>query len=143
MTIGKITDVRTIGVPVSDQDRAIDFYVGTLGFEKRLDFNMGGGRRWVEVAPGGAVTSIALIAAQAAALLRQAGIPEAVLQLLPGAGEVGARLVADPRIHGVLFTGSTDVARLIQRELARRLNPDGSPVPMIAETVSAASSIFA
>ncbi len=75
-----------------------------------------------------------LIAAQAVALLHQAGIPEAVLQLLPGAGEVGARLVADPRIHGVLFTGSTDVARLIQRELALRLNPDGSPVPLIAET---------
>ena len=37
MTVGKITDVRTVGVPVSDQDRAIDFYVGTLGFEKRLD----------------------------------------------------------------------------------------------------------
>ena len=57
MTVGKITDVRTIGVPVSDQDRAIDFYVGTLGFEKRLDVNMGGGRRWIEVAPGGAATS--------------------------------------------------------------------------------------
>ena len=58
---GKITGVRTVGVPVSDQDRAIDFYVGTLGFEKRLDVDMGGGRRWIEVAPAGAATSIALV----------------------------------------------------------------------------------
>jgi catechol 2,3-dioxygenase-like lactoylglutathione lyase family enzyme len=58
---GKITDVRTVGVPVSDQDRAIDFYVGTLGFEKRLDVDMGGGRRWIEVAPAGGAISIALV----------------------------------------------------------------------------------
>ena len=58
---GKITDVRTVGIPVSDQDRAIDFYVGTLGFEKRLDVDMGGGRRWIEVAPAGAAVSIALV----------------------------------------------------------------------------------
>ena len=58
---GKITGVRTVGVPVSDQDRAIDFYVGTLGFEKRLDVDMGGGRRWIEVAPAGAAVSIALV----------------------------------------------------------------------------------
>jgi catechol 2,3-dioxygenase-like lactoylglutathione lyase family enzyme len=60
---GKITGVHTIGVPVSDQDRAIDFYVGTLGFEKRLDADMGGGRRWIEVAPEGSAITIALVAA--------------------------------------------------------------------------------
>ncbi len=75
-----------------------------------------------------------LIAAQAVALLHEAGIPADVLQLLPGAGEVGAQLVADYRTCGVMFTGSTDVARLIQRALALRLNADGSPVPLIAET---------
>ena len=48
---GQITGVHTVGVPVTDQDRAIDFYVGTLGFDKRLDADMGGGRRWIEVAP--------------------------------------------------------------------------------------------
>ena len=53
MSVGKIADVRTVGVPVWDQDRAIGFYVGVLGFEKRLDVDMGGGRRWVEVAPSG------------------------------------------------------------------------------------------
>ena len=50
----QITGVHTVGVPVTDQDRAIDFYVGTLGFDKRLDADMSGGRRWIEVArPGG------------------------------------------------------------------------------------------
>ena len=75
-----------------------------------------------------------LIASEAVRLLREAGIPEAVVQLLPGAGEVGAALVADPRIRGVMFTGSTAVARLIQRQLADRLTPSGAPIPLIAET---------
>jgi predicted enzyme related to lactoylglutathione lyase len=57
-----INDVRTVGVPVSDQDRALDFYVGVLGLEKRVDAPFGTGR-WVEVAPPGAVTSVALVAA--------------------------------------------------------------------------------
>lgn len=61
-----ITDVRTIGVPVSDQDRALEFYLGTLGFEKRLDAAMSPTKRWIEVAPPGATTSIALIADKAA-----------------------------------------------------------------------------
>ncbi len=75
-----------------------------------------------------------LIALQAVALLHEAGVPPDALQILPGAGDVGAQLVADSRIHGVMFTGSTDVARLIQRELAKRMNPGGRPVPLIAET---------
>jgi predicted enzyme related to lactoylglutathione lyase len=60
---GKITGVHTVGVPVSDQDRAIEFYMGTLGFAKRLDADMGGGRRWIEVAPEGSAITIALVAA--------------------------------------------------------------------------------
>ncbi len=75
-----------------------------------------------------------LIAAQAVALLLEAGIPAGAIQLLPGDGEVGERLVTDSRIQGVVFTGSTDIARLIQRQLAERLTADGSPVPFIAET---------
>jgi catechol 2,3-dioxygenase-like lactoylglutathione lyase family enzyme len=59
----RITDVRTVGVPVTDQDRAVAFYVDTLGFEKRLDVPLGGGARWIEVAPPGAMTSIALVTA--------------------------------------------------------------------------------
>ncbi|SHI69315.1 L-proline dehydrogenase /delta-1-pyrroline-5-carboxylate dehydrogenase [Roseomonas rosea] len=75
-----------------------------------------------------------LTAALAVGILREAGVPPAALQLLPGEGPVGAALVADARVQGVMFTGSTDVARLIQRELAKRLNRDGRPVPLIAET---------
>ena len=75
-----------------------------------------------------------LIAAEAVRLLHAAGVPSGVLQLLPGDGETGAALVGDARVCGVMFTGSTDVARLIARQLAGRLNPDGAPVPLIAET---------
>ncbi len=75
-----------------------------------------------------------LVAAAAVRLLHQAGVPRGALQFLPGAGEVGAALVADPRICGVMFTGSTAVARLIQRQLAGRLTPSGTPIPLIAET---------
>ncbi len=48
-------------VPVSDQDRALGFYLDTLGFEKRVDTPYGEGDRWVEVAPPGAATTIALV----------------------------------------------------------------------------------
>jgi catechol 2,3-dioxygenase-like lactoylglutathione lyase family enzyme len=57
----RITQVRTVGVPVSDQDRALDFYVGQLGFDKLMDLPYGDGGRWVEVAPPGATTTIALV----------------------------------------------------------------------------------
>jgi catechol 2,3-dioxygenase-like lactoylglutathione lyase family enzyme len=60
----RITDVRTVGVPVTDQDRALEFYVGKLGFETRLDASFGGGGRWIEVGPPGATTTIALVAAR-------------------------------------------------------------------------------
>ncbi len=72
-----------------------------------------------------------LIASHALGLLHRAGIPNDVLQLLPGDGAIGARLVADPDIAGVLFTGATDTAKAIQRSLAKKAGPI---VPMIAET---------
>ncbi|AZL70925.1 trifunctional transcriptional regulator/proline dehydrogenase/L-glutamate gamma-semialdehyde dehydrogenase [Pseudomonas oryziphila] len=76
-----------------------------------------------------------LVAAQAVRLLLEAGIPEGVLQLLPGQGEtVGAGLVGDERVKGVMFTGSTEVARLLQRNIAGRLDNQGRPIPLIAET---------
>ncbi len=56
-----ITEVATVIVPVSNQDRAIEFYVETLGFEPRADFRYGEGERWVEVAPPGATTRVALV----------------------------------------------------------------------------------
>jgi RHH-type transcriptional regulator, proline utilization regulon repressor / proline dehydrogenase / delta 1-pyrroline-5-carboxylate dehydrogenase len=73
-----------------------------------------------------------LIAARATAILHEAGVPPAVLQLLPGKGEtIGAQLVMDARIDGVLFTGSTTTARIINQTLAAR---EGAIVPLIAET---------
>src|SRR5690606_26838355 len=76
-----------------------------------------------------------LIASQAVQLLLQAGLPEGVLQLLPGdGGVVGDALVRDERIRGVMFTGSTEVAAIIARNLAGRLDAQGRPLPLIAET---------
>lgn len=57
-----ITDVHTVGLHVADQDAAVEFYVETLGFEKRLDAPISDTMRWIEVAPPGATTTIALIA---------------------------------------------------------------------------------
>jgi predicted enzyme related to lactoylglutathione lyase len=62
-TTTRISDVRTIGVPVSDQQQALEFYGGVLGFETRMDSPFPGGR-WIEVAAPGATTTIALAAAQ-------------------------------------------------------------------------------
>ena len=59
----RITDVAAVGVPVTDQGRALEFYVGKLGFEIRLDVALPGGGRWITVAPEGATTVIALITA--------------------------------------------------------------------------------
>ena len=72
-----------------------------------------------------------LAAARAVGLLHDAGVPTTALHLVPGDGAVGAMLVADPRIAGVAFTGSTAVARSIARALAAK---DGPLVPFIAET---------
>ncbi len=76
-----------------------------------------------------------LIAAKAVRILREAGVPAGAAQLLPGRGEtVGAALVRDARTKGVMFTGSTEVARILQRTLAGRLDANGAPIPLIAET---------
>ena len=75
-----------------------------------------------------------LIAAEAVRILREAGIPEGILQLVPGEGAVGAALVGASETAGVIFTGSTEVARLIQQQLAGRVSADGKPITLIAET---------
>ncbi len=72
------------------------------------------------------------VALAAVRLLHAAGVPEAALQLMHGPGDtVGAALVAQPGVAGVVFTGSTQVAKIIQRALAAK---DGPIVPLIAET---------
>ncbi|KAF0227557.1 MAG: proline dehydrogenase / delta 1-pyrroline-5-carboxylate [Beijerinckiaceae bacterium] len=72
-----------------------------------------------------------LIGHLAVQLLHKAGIPGDVLNLVLGDGAIGAALVGDPRIAGVVFTGSTETARKINRTLAAK---DGPIVPLIAET---------
>jgi predicted enzyme related to lactoylglutathione lyase len=59
-TMTRITGVKTMGIPVRDQDRALEFYTEKLGLEKRLD-TMYGQERWIEVAPPGSLTTIALV----------------------------------------------------------------------------------
>ncbi len=75
-----------------------------------------------------------LIAAAGLRILHEAGVPPEALRLVPGEGHVGAALVAHPAVQGVMFTGSTEVARLIQATLAQRLSSEGRPIPLIAET---------
>ncbi|MEY3959608.1 MAG: hypothetical protein RIR14_261, partial [Pseudomonadota bacterium] len=72
-----------------------------------------------------------LIAHLAVTLLHQAGVPKSALQLLPGDGQVGAALTRDPRVNGVAFTGSTEVALLIRAAMAAQADPTA---PLIAET---------
>ena len=55
-----ISHIHNTTIIVSDQDRALEFYVGTLGWEKRIDYEMGNGARFVTVAPAGAATELAL-----------------------------------------------------------------------------------
>jgi lactoylglutathione lyase len=92
----RITGVRTIGVPVRDQDKALAYYTGTLGFTKRLDVPVGGGSRWIEVAPDGAPTSIALVQAK---------------DDIPAGVETGVRFTtADAdAVHAELLAAGTDV----------------------------------
>lgn len=76
-----------------------------------------------------------LIAARAVRILLDAGVPGGAVQLLPGRGEtVGARLVGDERVRGVMFTGSTEVAGILARNIAGRLDAQGRTIPLIAET---------
>ena len=97
-----MTGLRTVAVPVSDQDRALTFYVEALGMDLRMDApveQIGG--RWIEVAPAGAGTSIALVPASDT---RPAGI------------ETGIRLATTdaPTLHRALSDGGADVGELLQ-----------------------------
>jgi lactoylglutathione lyase len=102
MTMTPITDIRTVGVPVSDQDRALAFYVDTLGFETRLDMPVEQfGARWIEVAPPGAATTIALVPTRD-------GVPTGV--------ETGVRLTTPDAaaVHEQLQTRGVDVGELLR-----------------------------
>ncbi len=95
-TKARITAVSTIGTPVKDQDRALDFYVATLGLEKRMDApvpQLGG--RWIVVAPAGSETTLALV-------------PES--EDAPPGVETGIRLATDDAEAAHASLGSADVA---------------------------------
>ncbi len=97
-----IGDVMTIGVPVSDQDRALDFYVQRLGFEKRRDVPVPQfGGRWIEVAPAGATVTIALVPARESA---------------PAGVQTGIRLKAGDAaaVHGGLKARGVEVGELLR-----------------------------
>lgn len=105
-----VTGILNVAVPVSDQDRALAFYVDVLGLEKRMDAELGGRMRWIEVAPPNSATSIALAAgapgvdtgirltvrdaAAEHAALRSAGV--AVEELLLWEGVPPMFVLADP-----------------------------------------------
>ena len=98
----RITGVYTIGVPVSNQDRALEFYVDTLGFETRLDIPLEQfGGRWIEVAPPGAPVSIALVP-------ERDGVPSGV--------ETGIRLTTPDAeaVHAELQNRGVDVGELLR-----------------------------
>ena len=86
-----IADVRTIGINVANQDDAVAFYVTTLGFEKRLDSPISPTTRWIEVAPSGATTSIALQASDDAA---NVGVDTGIRFTVPDAGAEHAAMQA-------------------------------------------------
>jgi len=96
-----IRDIRTIGVPVRDQDIALRFYTTVLGFDTRMDVSMTAGVRWIEVAPPGAGTSIALV-------LEHDGVPAGV--------ETGIRLTtADAESdHATLLASGVDVSEVLR-----------------------------
>jgi lactoylglutathione lyase len=101
-TATRITGVYTVGVPVTDQDCAPEFYVDTLGLEKRLDTPVEQfGGRWIEVAPPGAPVTIALVP-------ERDGIPSGV--------ETGIRLTtADAdAIHADLQSRGVDVGEMLR-----------------------------
>jgi catechol 2,3-dioxygenase-like lactoylglutathione lyase family enzyme len=97
-----ITDVRTVGVPVTDQDRALEFYLDKLGFEKRLDTPVEQfGGRWIEVAPPGVPMTIALVPTRE-------GVPTGV--------ETGIRFttVDAAAVHADLQARGVDVGELLR-----------------------------
>jgi len=97
----RIVGIHTVGVPVSDQDRAVEFYVGMLAFEKRMDVpveQLGG--RWIVVAPAGSSTTLALVPARAD---------------LPAGVETGIRLATEDAtaLHADLQDRGVEVGQLL------------------------------
>ena len=120
----QIEEVRTIGVPVTDQDRAIGFYVNTLGFATRLDVPLGHGKRWIVVAPPQGTASIALVAAG---------------EHQPGGVETGIRLTSRDAhaAHAALIATGVDADQVLHWEGVPPMfafrDPDGNGLEIVEE----------
>jgi lactoylglutathione lyase len=125
MSTTTIADVRTIGINVADQDDALAFYTDTLGFEKRLDAPISETMRWIEVAPPGAATSIALNASESAT---EVGVDTGIRFTVPDAEAEHAAM----REHGM------NVGELLRWEGVPPMysfdDPDGNRFYIVEET---------
>jgi lactoylglutathione lyase len=124
-TATRITGVYTVGVPVTDQDRALEFYVDALGLEKRVDIPVERfGGRWIEVAPPGAPVTIALVP-------ERDGVPSGV--------ETGIRLTtADAgAIHADLQRHDVEVGEMLRWPEAPAMfairDPDGNGLEIVEQ----------
>jgi lactoylglutathione lyase len=121
----RITDIGVVGVPVTDQERALEFYGATLGFETRMDFPMPGGGRWIAVAPVGATTMIALVTANEA---------------IPAGIETGVRfMTADADAdHAYLQANGVDVGDVLRWPGVPTMfafrDPDGNGLEIVASS---------
>ena len=120
----RITQIGTVGIPVADHDKALEFYVGTLGFEVRLDGEFAPGQRWVEVAPAGAASTIALAPAHPGS---PAGVDTGIRLSTPDAE-------AD---HAHLLASGADVRRSCGGATAcRRCSPSATPTATLSTSSS-------
>jgi catechol 2,3-dioxygenase-like lactoylglutathione lyase family enzyme len=120
-----ITGIATVGIPVTDQDRALGFYTETLGLEKRLDVPLPQfGGRWITVAPSGSTTTLALIPAHD-------GVPAGL--------ETGIRLTSPDAAaaHQYLGERGVDVGELLHWEGVPPMfafhDPDGNGLEITQE----------
>jgi lactoylglutathione lyase len=119
-----INGFRTVGVHVADQDRALAFYTGTLGLEVRMDASFGSGQRWIEVAPAGAATTIALVAAH---------------EGQPAGTETGIRLTSPDAdaVHEYLRGQSLDVDEVLRwpgvPAMFALRDPDGNGLEIVEQ----------
>ncbi len=121
-----IRGIHTIGVPVTDQDRALRFYTGTLGFETRTDMPVDElGSRWIEVAPPGSPVSVALVRAGDG---------------VPAGGESGIRFTtADAAaLHRDLTAAGVDVGELLNwpgvPPMFAFRDPDGNGLEIVQDS---------
>jgi predicted enzyme related to lactoylglutathione lyase len=117
-----VTEVATVAVPVNDQEKALEFYLTSFGFEKRLDATFGPGLRWVEVGPPGAPTTIALVAAHPGA---------------PAGVDTGIRLTTTDAEaeHAQLRSRGVDVDEILRMESVPPMfslrDPDGNQLYLV------------